>query len=91
MKNKIITIPFKGELYKEDLMYSLNQLDDKEKAQFALDLGENGDLSYELYLLQLITDLTINEYSDIEDDKNMNKVVKTLLQLKEDLKFLDNE
>ena len=92
MRSKTQTISFTGQLYTQDLQSSLNQLSDRDKAKFALDLGENGDLSYELYLLQLITDLTINEYSDIADEKDeMYNVIQTLQILKNNLKFLDSE
>ena len=42
----------------------------EQMAEFALKLGENGDLTYELHLLKKISDLFIDVYGDIDSNQD---------------------
>jgi len=70
-----------------------HQMEDKEKVRLAIDFGDNGDLSYELLLLQELTKLIPKVYplKDMQKDDDLYPIVQSLLKLRKELKFLDNE
>jgi len=78
----------------KDLALQLShEITDEQKVKLALDFGDGGDLTYELRLLQELTKLIPKIYplKSISKDDELYPVVTSLLKLKEQLKFLDNE
>ena len=66
-----------------------DELDDNKKmASFALSLGENGDISYELILLKKISELIITVYGDVTEDEDMD-MFKLVQKIKELIPLMD--
>lgn len=77
----------------KEVSENLQNLPDNIKVKFVIDLGQNGDLTYELKLLQELCKLISNVYplKSMNNDDELTPVVKSLLRLKDELKFLNNE
>jgi hypothetical protein len=86
-KGVIITVNLK------ELEDNLSELPDDKKVEFAINLGINGDLTYELRLLQELCKLIPEVYplNSMDEKDELVPVVKSLLELKKHLLFLDNE
>lgn len=77
----------------KELENNLYDLPDDKKVEFAINLGQNGDLTYELRLLQELCKLIPKVYplKSMDEGDELIPVVKNLLELKKQLTFLDNE
>ena len=91
MSKEKINVTFKVDV--EDIIEAFNSLtdiSDKKKAKIAIDLGENGDLTYELFLLYGLSKLIPRIYSpDVvseNEDPLVHKISEKLLEIKPLLK-----
>ena len=75
----------------KDLVSILSeQLTEEKKVKFAIDLGKDGDLTYELMLLKEIAKLITKVYplKSLEKDADLYDVIDTLLTLKKQLELI---
>lgn len=84
---KKIEIKTKADI--KDLACQMLDLDDEQKVEFAITLGEEGDLSYELLLMKKISEMILSLYGDVEEDPEMKEVVQKVSSLKESLDKLE--
>jgi hypothetical protein len=77
----------------KELGNCLIDLPDETKVKFVVGLGEEGDLTYELKLLRELCKLIPKVYplNSMNEGDELIPVVKSLLELKTQLTFLDNE
>lgn len=73
-----------------ELLFAMNELTDKQKADFALRLGEGEDQTYELMLLDKIITLLKKTYPLSGDDKEMSKLANDLSKLQPEIKKMIN-
>jgi len=67
----------------EELEISIrSQLNEKEMAKLAINLGIDGDLTYELVLLKELCDIVSETYPVKEFDELMTPITEKLLELK---------
>lgn len=88
MSKKDKTILITAEINKTSIITSLiNELNDEERAKFAINLGENGDCTYELFLLKEISEIIQSMYPTSTLNPEMDS---EMIELVNHLKKIDN-